>query len=205
MYALHYTYFVKKFHNISNVLNSITLVLLTCYIVPSLKSCGFPQWHSQLVTQCVYTPKTQHTTMFIWVETIQEPLVTSFRQLNFHYVLAFLFISMFNSLEPSKYGSSFESAIFKLIILTSSLGILCEIALRSRPRNFTNEKLTSKYLSQCWPRSLSPYDVTRPQWVNQLGHLTLHPSSRQPWHWKPPFVWAGVSGLTPFHIPHQMG
>ena len=25
---------------------------------------------------------------------------------------------------------------------------------------------TSHYLSQCWPRSLSPYDVTRPQWVN---------------------------------------
>ena len=24
----------------------------------------------------------------------------------------------------------------------------------------------SHYLSQCWPRSLSPYDVTRPQWVN---------------------------------------
>ena len=25
---------------------------------------------------------------------------------------------------------------------------------------------TSHYLSQCWPRSLSTYDVTRPQWVN---------------------------------------
>ena len=25
---------------------------------------------------------------------------------------------------------------------------------------------TSHYLSQCWPRSLSPYGVTRPQWVN---------------------------------------
>ena len=24
---------------------------------------------------------------------------------------------------------------------------------------------TSHYLSQCWPRSISPYDVTRPQWV----------------------------------------
>ena len=27
---------------------------------------------------------------------------------------------------------------------------------------------TSHYLSQCWPRSLSPYGVTRPQWVNSL-------------------------------------
>ena len=27
---------------------------------------------------------------------------------------------------------------------------------------------TSHYLSQCWPRSLSPYGATRPQWVNTL-------------------------------------
>ena len=27
---------------------------------------------------------------------------------------------------------------------------------------------TSHYLSQCWPRSLSPYGVTRPQWVNSM-------------------------------------
>ena len=25
---------------------------------------------------------------------------------------------------------------------------------------------TSHYLSQCWPRSMSPYGITRPQWVN---------------------------------------
>ena len=25
---------------------------------------------------------------------------------------------------------------------------------------------TSHYLNQCWPRSISPYGVTRPQWVN---------------------------------------
>ena len=27
---------------------------------------------------------------------------------------------------------------------------------------------TSHYLKQCWPRSLPPYGVTRPQWVNTL-------------------------------------
>ena len=36
---------------------------------------------------------------------------------------------------------------------------------------------TSHYLSQCWPRSLSPYGVTRPQWVKlqigEYGH-TIH-------------------------------
>ena len=26
---------------------------------------------------------------------------------------------------------------------------------------------TSHYLSQCWPRSMSPYGIARPQWVNQ--------------------------------------
>ena len=28
---------------------------------------------------------------------------------------------------------------------------------------------TSHYLSRCWPRSLSPYGVTRPQWVKSMG------------------------------------
>ena len=34
----------------------------------------------------------------------------------------------------------------------------------------------SHYLSQCWPRSMSPYDVTRPQWVNVLTKQLLHGS-----------------------------
>ena len=25
---------------------------------------------------------------------------------------------------------------------------------------------SSHYLSQCWPKSMSPYDITKPQWVN---------------------------------------
>ena len=28
---------------------------------------------------------------------------------------------------------------------------------------------TSHYLNQCWPRSLPPYGVTRPQWVNKAN------------------------------------
>ena len=32
---------------------------------------------------------------------------------------------------------------------------------------------TSHYLSQCWPRSLSPYGVTRPQWVKQYYQLYM--------------------------------
>ena len=30
----------------------------------------------------------------------------------------------------------------------------------------------SHHLSQCWPRSLSPYGVTRPQWVNH-NHIII--------------------------------
>ena len=30
---------------------------------------------------------------------------------------------------------------------------------------------TSHYLSQCWPRFLSPYGVTRPQWVKNLSDI----------------------------------
>ena len=53
-----------------------------------------------------------------------------------------------------------------------------EIALRWIPLDLTDDKstliqimascrqATRHYLSQCWPRSLSPYGVTRPQWVN---------------------------------------
>ena len=47
--------------------------------------------------------------------------------------------------------------------------------------NCTNEKstlvqvmawchqATGHYLSQCWPKSMSPYDITRPYWVNSLA------------------------------------
>ena len=53
-----------------------------------------------------------------------------------------------------------------------------EIALRWMPLDLTDDKstliqvmvwcrqATSHYLSQCWPRSVSPNGITRPQWVN---------------------------------------
>ena len=51
---------------------------------------------------------------------------------------------------------------------------------------------TSHYLSQFWPRSLSPYGVTRPQWVNQKSTMVqvmawCHPATShylsQCWPW----------------------
>ena len=61
------------------------------------------------------------------------------------------------------------------------LSIFCEIAIRWMPKHLTDHystlvqvmawcrQATSHYLSQCWLRSLSPCDVTRPQWVNSLA------------------------------------
>ena len=47
---------------------------------------------------------------------------------------------------------------------------------------------TSHYLSQCWSRSLSPYGVTRPQWVNHFSYQnrSMLPTAMNniPWQWK---------------------
>ena len=60
-------------------------------------------------------------------------------------------------------------------------GIYCEITLIRMSLDFTDDQsalvqvmaccLTapSHYLSQCWPRSLLPYGVTRPQWVKLVN------------------------------------
>ena len=62
--------------------------------------------------------------------------------------------------------------------MTNVCDISSEIALRWTSRDHSDDKstlvqvmawcrqATSHYLNQCWPRSLPPYGVTRPQWVN---------------------------------------
>ena len=84
-----------------------------------------------------------------------------------------------HSLAPGRPGCHFKTAIFNLVLLTGN-GIFTlskDNALRWMPRDLTDDKstlvqvmawrhqATSHYLSQCWPRSLSPCGVTRPQWV----------------------------------------
>ena len=61
--------------------------------------------------------------------------------------------------------------------MTGGWVISCKIVLRWIPLDLTDDKstlvqviawcrqATSHYLSQCWPRFMSPYGVTRPQWV----------------------------------------
>ena len=87
-----------------------------------------------------------------------------------------------NSLAPGRFQFNFRSVNFKLVLVNGGWGISCEIALRWVPLDFTDDKstlvqvmvwcrqATSHYLSQCWPRSLPPNGITRPQWVNKHNH-----------------------------------
>ena len=87
-----------------------------------------------------------------------------------------------NSLAPGGFENIFQNVFFKLISWIDTLSNSCETALRSMPQNPSDDKSTlvqvmawcrqaaSHYLSQCCPKSLSAYGVTRPQWVN----LTLN-------------------------------
>ena len=90
-----------------------------------------------------------------------------------------------NSLAPGKFEWNFRYLILYMISMIDGWGISCELALRWMSLDLTDDKsslvqvmawcrqATSHYLSQCWPRSLSPYDVTRPQWVNvEAVHMT---------------------------------
>ena len=88
----------------------------------------------------------------------------------------------YNSLAPGKIEWNFRYLIFQMISVIDGWGISWELALRWMSLDLTDDKstlvqvmawcrqATSHYLSQCWPRSLSPYGVTRPQWVK---HSTL--------------------------------
>ena len=86
-------------------------------------------------------------------------------------------LKMINSLAPGGFDYSLKLANFKLISMINILSIFCEIAISWMPQDLTDylstlvqvmawcRQATSHYMSQCWPRSLSPYDITRPQWL----------------------------------------
>ena len=80
-----------------------------------------------------------------------------------------------NSLDSGIPGCHLKTTIFNLVILTG-IFTSSNVALRWMPWDLTDDKstlvqvmtwcrqATSHYLSQCWPSSMSPYGVTRPQW-----------------------------------------
>ena len=82
----------------------------------------------------------------------------------------------FNSLVPGKFEWNFRHVIFKQILVIDGWGISCEIVLIWMSLDFSDDQstlvqvmawcpqATSQHLSQCWPRSLLAYGVSRPQW-----------------------------------------
>ena len=80
----------------------------------------------------------------------------------------------FNTLAPRKFEWNLRHVIFKQILVIDGWGISYEIALIWMSLDFTDDQptlvqvmvwcrqATNHYLSQCWPRSLSPYGITRP-------------------------------------------
>ena len=85
---------------------------------------------------------------------------------------------LFNSLAPGRFERNFRHVIFKQISVIDGWRICCEIALIWMSLDFIDDQstlvqvmawcrqATSHYMSQCWPRSMSPFGVNRPQWVN---------------------------------------
>ena len=79
-------------------------------------------------------------------------------------------------------NGNFRHVIFKQILVIDGWGISCEIALIWMSLDFTDDQstmvqvmawyrqATGHYLSQCWPRSLPPNGVTRPQWVINIQY-----------------------------------
>ena len=87
----------------------------------------------------------------------------------------------FNSLAPGRPGCHFKTAIFNLILLIGFFRSFHNNAPRWMLWDLTDGKstlvqlmawcrqATSHYLSQCWPSSMLPYGVTRPQWVKEMA------------------------------------
>ena len=82
-----------------------------------------------------------------------------------------------NSLAPGKFEWYFRYVIFQGILVIGGWASSCEIALVWTSVDFANDQsmlvqvmawwhqATSHYLSQCWPRSMLPYGITRAQWI----------------------------------------
>ena len=80
-----------------------------------------------------------------------------------------------NSLAPERWGSYYTSVVSNPILRIDIQSTSCEIARMWVSQNpFDNEsklfqvidwhhQATSHYVSQCWPRSMSSFHVTRPQ------------------------------------------
>ena len=99
-------------------------------------------------------------------------------------------------LVPWRFGCDFKYSTILFYWLVGILRSLYDNALRWIPRNITDDKSTlvhvtccltapSHYLSQCWPRSMSPYGVIRPQWgkMRFAGIYSIAKAPQVLWTW----------------------
>ena len=97
-------------------------------------------------------------------------------------------LQRFNSLAPGRSECESKNVIFNLVLLIGIFRSSHDKALRWMPQDLTDDEstlvqvmawcrqATNHYLSQCWLNSLSPYGITRPQWVHPwLTYIRVMP------------------------------
>ena len=92
------------------------------------------------------------------------------------------YIANINSLAPVRSGFNLKSAIFNLVLLIGIFTSSYDNTLRWMSWDLAEDRstsvqamawcrqATSHYLSQYWPRYVSPYGITRAQWVKEINH-----------------------------------
>ena len=138
-------------------------------------------------------------------------------------------MKVIDSLAPGRSGFNFKSVIFNLVLLIHIFRSSYDNALRWMSWNLSEDKstlvqvmaqcrqATSNYLSQCWwPRSVSPYGVTRSQWVKLTEFNTasenpeFYVAASLPrvmiaaW-WHPNFNWISCFEYSYSYICYKMG
>ena len=142
----------------------------------------FPASRHNIVISFKRTLK-QSLTVYRWISSLASWQQNDARRL-------FYWQRLVNSLAPGRFKVNFRWVIFKLILVVN--GWTCPHMSVTYDKSTLVQVMawcrqaTSHYLSQCWPRSLSPYGVTRPQWVKpalnrelRLAELSCYPGY---WH-----------------------
>ena len=99
------------------------------------------------------------------------------------YSISYGNLTVVNSLAPGRSECDSKNVIFNLVLLIGIFRSSHDNALRWMPQDLADDQstlvrviswcrqATSHDLNQCWPTSLLPYGVTRPQWANEIVHF----------------------------------
>ena len=75
-------------------------------------------------------------------------------------------------------SNNYKSVNFLLMLQLELFSVSCEISFRCMLQGPIDDKASLDpvtapihYLIQCWPRSMLPYGITRPQWGNSIIQL----------------------------------